>query len=181
MAINPLWDINYLKQNHQMIHYFGLGFIQLKLTSTRRIHFYTPLLPAITNCEDVHNHRYDFRSVIMKGTLNQQIFKTVPGNQCYVENESCKETENASDDTIELCNLRIVCEMDLPKGASYNIKHDVLHRVKALEPTITVLDRGDYLKQYAQVVRFRHTKKVCPFGKKIPEADLWPIVEDMLR
>lgn len=180
MAINPLWDVDYLKKNHYMIHYFGLGFIQLKLTQLRRMHFYTPELPAIVGTEDIHNHRYDFKSYILKGCLEQELFQLVPGTQFVREKESCN-AEIKSDDTVEFCDVIKISEQKFVRESNYWIHHNTFHRVKATVPTITVLDRGYYRKQFADVVRYRGEKKVCPFSQKVAEDRLWEIVRGMLN
>lgn len=33
-------DTDFLRKNHQLIHFFGLGFVQLKLDANLRMHFY---------------------------------------------------------------------------------------------------------------------------------------------
>lgn len=43
-----LLNLAWLKANHRTIHYFGLGFIQLKLDESRRMHFYVPSLKPTT-------------------------------------------------------------------------------------------------------------------------------------
>jgi hypothetical protein len=49
--------LNDLKEKCKMIHYFGLGFIQIKIDDTYRLHFYTNKLPKILHEEEVHNYR----------------------------------------------------------------------------------------------------------------------------
>ncbi len=73
-----------------MIHYFGLGFIQLKINFETRMHFYSPELPQITSNEDVHNHRYDFESCVLKGELEQELFHVINGDTHLREQESCQ-------------------------------------------------------------------------------------------
>jgi hypothetical protein len=36
------------------------------------------------------------------------------------------------------------------------------------------------MKDNAEVIRKRNAEKICPFSKKIPDAKLWEIVEQML-
>lgn len=54
----------------QEISLHGLGFIQLKIGERNRIHVWHPDLPR-RKCyidSDVHNHRFAFRSTVLKGT-----------------------------------------------------------------------------------------------------------------
>lgn len=180
--INPLFDIDWLKKNHQMIHYFGLGFIQLKLTPSRRMHFYTPELPSIVGEEEVHNHRYDFISYILDGCLQQQIFRKIKGNNFVCENETCNPNNKKSlCDTVELCNIELLTEQWFRRESKYFIDNRTFHRVRAEVPTITCLDRTDYKKPFAQVIRPKSMKPVCPFSKQVPEEQLWDIIRSMLN
>src|SRR6187402_3246657 len=83
-------NIDWLKDNHISLEFFGLGFLQLKIDKNNRIHFYTRELPSIIGEEDVHNHRYDFNSCVLKGNLTQEIFDVVEGKTFIKEQESCK-------------------------------------------------------------------------------------------
>lgn len=169
-----------LQRRCEKIHYFGLGFIQLKLNFHERIHFYTTELPRITPWEEVHNHRYNFHSQILSGRLTQQFFKIVAGNDHIAEEESCQEGVASSSEG-RICSLERTSALTLPAGSSYWIDHETLHRVEAPEECITFLTRSEYLKEKALVVRHVREEKVCPFSQKVPEARLWAIVERMLR
>lgn len=171
-------DINWLKSHYQMIHYFGLGFIQLKLDQKHRMHFYTPHLPPIIPEEDVHNHRYDFTSKILKGSLVQEIYGTTSGDKYIKHFESCKEGVEV-DDFHLFCDLVLTSRHTYSVGSEYFISHETFHKVKAIGECITLITRGDYQKEFAEVVQLPH-KKVCPFSVKIDEKDLWDIVEKML-
>jgi hypothetical protein len=59
-------------------HWFGLGFVQLKLDEHRRIHFWHPDHSSDTPEEEVHNHRYDFNSRIMAGIIVHEVWDFTP-------------------------------------------------------------------------------------------------------
>lgn len=170
--------LKWLQQNSTLIHYFGLGFIQVKINSTHRIHFYTEQLPPITADEDVHNHRYDFHSSIIFGEFVQEIFQVIDGSTHVLEEESCKEDVHTSS-TPQKCSIERLSLQTFSSGSSYHISHHTFHRVRA-QNAITFLTRGDIAKENARVIRPVGTSKICPFGKKIPEAELWSIVGTML-
>lgn len=65
--MNQYLNIDYLKKNHTKIHGFGLGFIQIKLGEVFRLHIYTKEIALTTQDEEIHNHRYDFKSTVLKG------------------------------------------------------------------------------------------------------------------
>lgn len=171
--------IDYLRVNHQMIHYFGLGFIQLKLTDQERLHFYTHKLPAIVAEEDIHNHRYTFTSRILAGELTQELFELWEEGYGYLmEDESCREGATPGHPA-EVAVHPVYTGVYGP-GSSYTIKPNTFHRISAKDNTITHLTRGPHVKEYAQVIRLRDSEKVCPFSKKVSEAELWEIVDGML-
>ena len=168
-----------LKENCTMIHYFGLGFIQVKLGDRYRMHFYTDRLPAITNDEDIHNHRYDFTSSIFHGSFTQDIFMLVDGDTHVLSEESCKEGVEAVTSP-KPCGVQKLITQYFARGSSYWISHETFHRVNASD-AITFLDRGDVIaKENALVARAVNAPKVCPFAKKVPEPELWEIIEGML-
>lgn len=171
-------DIDWLKANHQMIHYFGLGFIQLKLDKHNRLHFYNSELPPIVDEEDIHNHRYGFNSKILSGSITQYLFNVIEGNDYYKEDESCKEGVKSQTLPVK-CAVEITSIHTYTVGSEYFIHHNVFHRVSATD-CITWIVRGEYNKEYAQVIRPINSAKVCPFSLKIPEDRLWELVEAQL-
>lgn len=176
-----LLDIDWLKKNHQMIHYFGLGFIQLKVTDTIRLHFYTVELPKIVDDEEIHNHRYSFTSRIMKGSMYNYLYEVVPGLGYEKVPETCNPNIEVPDDVKkEACTFRYCGYQLMTKGSQYCIEHHQFHKVKATH-CITLLIRGPYEKQYAEVIRPFGAKAVCPFSVKLPETRLWEVVDSMSR
>lgn len=169
-----------LKQKSTMIHYFGLGFIQIKLGQTYRLHIYTDILPAIIGKEDIHNHRYDFTSHILYGSLYQELYELIDDTTHVIEEESCKEGYVASDSTKKLCGIKKISDQHFCKGSSYTIDHRTFHRV-ASSDAITLLTRSDYKKELAEVVRPLGAHKICPFSKKVAEDELWSIVDNVLK
>lgn len=176
---DPVLEMDWLRGNCKSIHYFGLGFIQLKIDRRSRIHFYTPELPPTTPEEDIHNHRYNFRSTILKGSLHQECFRIKEGGYSHIrEFESCREGV-CSVHPPSFCDVERIFASTHAAGTSYSIDHEVFHRVSA-EECITRIDRGDYAKEFAEVIRPSGERKVCPFAKKVPEDRLWSIIESMI-
>jgi hypothetical protein len=172
------FDPRWLKANHKMIHFFGLGFIQLKLTDNVRMHFYNEKLPPITSKEDIHNHRYDFRSQILVGELEQELFTIVDGDDHILEKESCKAGVEVQQEG-KLCGIRTHSVHKYVRGSQYKLDHRTFHRV-ASPFAVSLLTRGVTQQEFADVVRPVGSTKVCPFSKKVDEAELWAIVEEML-
>ena len=172
--------LDYLKKRHTKIHYFGLGFIQIKLTQNTRIHFYTDLLPPIIGKEEIHNHRYDFTSIILFGNLTQETFTITNGNTHIQQDESCIEGETMKDTIGTYCGVSLSGIQNFAQSSSYFIDHTTFHRVYS-NNAITFLERSDYKKEFAEVLRPKNISPTCPFSKKVPEEELWKIVEMILE
>jgi hypothetical protein len=181
---NHYLDINNLKSNFRMIHYFGLGFIQLKLDHHNRIHFYTSKLPAIVPDEDIHNHRYDFHSKVLMGSLSQEIYQVIECDGDYSgnyvrEKESCNADVKCDEPGVP-CEVKLLSTQTFSEGSHYWVDHGTFHKVHSTH-CVTMLTRSDYKKDLADVVRPAGEAKVCPFSKKIEPEELWAIVEEMLK
>lgn len=176
MKINIKW----LKENCKMIHYFGLGFIQVKIGQLHRMHFYTKLLPPIVPEEDVHNHRYDFESKILLGSFTQEIFNVIPGDTHLLEDESCQEGVETKTEA-KPCSIITSSQHTYGVGCKYYISHEVFHRVQYEGDCITQLLRSPYRKDFAQVIRPKEQGKICPFSQKVEEKDLWKIIEEIVE
>jgi hypothetical protein len=167
-----------LKKHATMIHYFGLGFIQIKLGERYRIHFYTTALPAIISVEEIHNHRYDFTSRVLYGNYCQTLFTITEGTTHLCEDESCNEGVH-SGKAPDACGIRRLAQETYVPGSHYTLSHEAFHTVQTTD-AITLLDRKPYAKEFAQVIRPINHLKTCPFSKKISEHELWNIVEKIL-
>lgn len=175
-------DIDWLKNNHTLIHYFGLGFIQIKINQNYRLHFYTEKLPKIVDEEEVHNHRYSFTSKILYGKLIQRVYtitETDEANTLYtLEEESCNKEKPLHRDK-RYCSLHEMGMQMFIAQSKYNIHHSVFHKIDAHD-TITLIKRGEYMKENAEVIRHKDANKICPFSQVVDEKLLWNIVEEML-
>lgn len=167
-----------LKDNHIRLYYFGLGFIQLKINETYRLHFYSARLPAIT--EDIHNHRYNFQSKILKGNIINRIWCVsydAPTNHIML-NESCNPNI-AAPKTTTPCSVHLYEEASYSAGDIYHMDDSIFHQVQA-NNCITLLKRGPYTKEFAQIVLPENKESVCPFSKEVDQKILWEVIEEML-
>ena len=170
-------DIDWFRNNAKVIHFFGLGFIQIKINDDERYHFYTNLLNKTINVEDIHDHRYDFASQILKGELNQKIYKIVDGDTHNMYQESCEIDSQES--FIKECSIDLLKDETFVTNDKYSITHDIFHTVSA-NNTITKLFRSEYKKHLATVVISKNSPKVCPFSNNVGNDILWDIVRDMI-
>lgn len=174
--LNQYFDFKYLVLNCTRIHYFGLGFIQIKLDWAHRVHVYTPELESIVPIESVHNHRYTFESAVLSGHFEQEIWDVdaSSGGPFMLEDDSCQEGYKSEKQY--RCSMRLNSRHTYSPGDRYLLSHETFHRTLPSK-AITLLTRNEYSKAVAQVVRSVDSDKVCPYSKKISEADLWDIVK----
>jgi len=179
--MSPLFKLptlDYLKANCEKIHFFGLGFIQIKMKGQYRFHFYTSKMESIMPVEEVHNHRYDFCSYVLKGSLRHWMYRFEPGStheQWLVACESGKDSVRMPDTG----TLKLTLEQTLEAGSHYRIPHFAYHQVQS-DFAITKVVPGPRLMEYASVIQKVGAKSVCPFSKVAKEDTLWEVVEELL-
>lgn len=173
-------NIDFLKTNCQRLYFFGLGFIQLKLNDSERVHFYTTAFQKTTVAEEIHNHRYDFESTILQGTLVQEIFSCSLDDQgdSWITKETCnpaikKEFER------QRCSTKLLQRQTFCLGSSYWTDHNTLHRAES-NNAITYLKRGPYMKDEADVVYPMNLVPTCPFSVKVSDEELWEVIRSMI-
>lgn len=174
-------DIDWLRKNYQMVHYFGLGFIQLKLNDSERLHFYTEEIKKTVEEEEVHNHRYNFVSTIISGRLLQEVYeidRMAIDNPYYVTQETCNSEDKREFPKVE-CNINHVFTGQYLVGEAYYIDHNTFHKV-ASDNAITHVKRSHYKKQFADVIYKKDQAIVCPFSVKMSDEELFAIINDIL-
>lgn len=189
MEKDKLLDIDYLKNNNQRLYYFGLGFIQLVLNKYERIHFYNIALPVLN--DEIHNHRYNFRSTILKGTLQHKKFRIINGDDYMLCNELC--TKDIINKTSKL-DIQIPVNVELidmftiyntPGAKSmydyYDMFFNEFHTVRAVGNTITHIKRTDVITPTAQVLYNKNKNSICPFSKTYTDDELWGFISDTIN
>lgn len=193
MIPDPTYDIDnltvdVLRCNHYESYFFGLGFVQVKVDQRRRFHFYHPSLPALV--DDPHDHRYDFFSNVIRGGLQTTIWEVRDGGvsmnskEFVMEHETCKQDGQIEVPPGENVTAWKIGSFMTHEGSEYYMQRDVFHQVRPLfeiGPVVTYITRCSIDKQLARVLHDPSAEKVCPFSKKIDEAEMWDIVEDCLE
>lgn len=184
MTQDKLLDIDWLRKTGAEPHWFGLGFVQLKLNDEERLHFWHPDLCPDVSEEEVHDHRYTFNSDILKGSLTHYIFDWEPATMAkpgtyemvYV---SCEEGKPAPERK-QYGHLHEVGFQELVAGSSYTFLQGRFHRTGIYEPTVTYLCREETETEYARVIRPIGAPAVCPFSNPKPTEEVWDIIRETL-
>jgi hypothetical protein len=172
-------DIDFLKNNHKRLYYFGLGFVQLILDEKIRLHFYNVNIKN-TN-DEIHNHRYNFKSTVLKGNLVQQKYQLIDGNTHYLKNETCGKNINlVNTNLVDVSILNLESKI-FNENDTYSIFFNEFHDVSYKENTITLLERSSIILDYAQVIYPKNSKTICPFSKTYTNDELFDIIYDTIK
>lgn len=182
--------LSQLRQSGATPHYFGLGFIQLKLDTTRRLHFWVPHWPVIPGADtELHNHRYSFSSTVLQGTLVQEIFR-LPTDQALRANPrpgdlevvevSCQPGAASEPQVLGYAAPRKVLHLTTHAGGQYRLDPIDFHRAFPQGDVITRLDRQAVESQTARVLRPPGSAFACPFSIEKTQDECWAEIERML-
>ena len=170
-----------LKATGARPHWFGLGFIQLKIDEDRRLHFWHPHLMADTPEEELHDHRYEFTSKIVRGTMTHETWEFVEdqyGDYEMVE-VSCEPGKESDPNPIARGHIRLAGRYTMVEGSVYTFPPTGFHRIEASR-AVTLLTRGPKVRDVARVIKELGAPTVCPFSREIPEDELWDYIADLL-
>jgi len=175
-------DPRWLRNTGVVPHYFGLGFIQMKLEANLRIHVWHPSLQPITGEEEVHNHRYDFHSTVLAGCLVHETwsFEGHASGRFEMVEVSCKPDAPADPVSLGTGTMRRTGRYVLPAGSSYFFTQREFHRTIATSAAVTLLERDTILTDNALVLRPLDAPSVCPFSKTVDEDQLWKLIDEAL-
>lgn len=186
-----IMNINWLRkmsqENGTPPYWFGLGFIQLKLTADTRIHFWVPWVKS-TEREEIHNHRYNFTSRVLLGELHKEIYAVTTGvyegfpldetHELFTTNCAPGVEGEVTQVTPAWCKK--IAEFDLGEDSTYWFGHDQFHTTEGTEFAITYLEREPKAKSDAMVVKLKGAPTTCPFAKTLPVNEIWDHIERAL-
>jgi len=173
-----------LKASGAVPHWFGLGFIQLKLNHKQRMHFWHPEYQKFTPEEEVHNHRYSFCSRIIAGEMIHETWNYVPdegagsGTAECIE-VSCKPGQPANPIPISTGTMTMSGRYTMPAGSKYFFPATGFHRT-ITKRAVTLLCRGEIESENALVIRPIGTPTICPFSIQKSESECWEIIRELL-
>jgi hypothetical protein len=166
-------------------YWFGLGFIQLKLSDTERMHFWCPEIPSPER-EEIHNHRYDFDSIVIAGELKHDVYHldatinhTAPdaiylGAEYEIFETNCAPGKEGTVETVTPCLITNVGKFNLTAGSSYTFPHESFHTTAGTTFAITHLTRVlPKPLEYASVIKKRGQPTTCPFKDKMAVDVCW--------
>jgi len=152
-------------------HWFGLGFIQLKLTENTRIHFWLPWLKG--------NHRYNFVSRVLAGSLHKEIYAVTPND--FGDHElfttTCAPGKEGEVTSYVPVSCSKIAEFDIVAPGTYFFGHDQFHTTEGTDFAITYLEREPKVKSDAMVVKLAGAPTTCPFANPLPVDELWEHIE----
>ena len=166
--------------------FFGLGFVQLKLSKLHRLHFYHPEANPIAHYqEEPHDHRYHFHSRVLAGELRQESYAfTADENGAWLKTlETCQPGVEAPVGSDTLGKVEKIAKMRHYADDEYFCHEQTFHTVTTGPDgwAITDLTRTDYTKQFAHVLRLKTGEKTCPFSQPKSEDWCWEIIADCLK
>lgn len=177
---------DYLKEKHTQIHYFGLGFIQIKIDDFLRYHFYDSSVFKDCIKDNIHNHRYGFSSKILKGELDETTYRLEDGDDYFVKQTNCKKGFTP---IIEPDKVSVGWSKTYHYKAGSNFRTNKyqrictdFHTVSCPSQCITELNRTVIFTDYARVLITDLAElDYCPFETNLKEKELWEIVDAIIN
>lgn len=150
----------------ETISLHGLGFIQIVLPGNQRMHVWHPDLPRRECYEKsaVHNHRFGFRSRVLKGTLinrrvNVEIVKTGTGTHDLISHRGPRSAKGGREsEPIADCLLHYHQAFPYSPGDEYEMTALEYHETPNNGIVVTVMK-----KLYEGEI---HANSVCEKGTK---------------
>lgn len=172
-------NVDWLQKNSKMTVSLGLGFVLVKLSDSDRLHFYHPEC-KMGKSDHPHDHRYDFRSRVLRGALENTIWKVEEGSGWKIHFESCKVNlpSKPPDPCEAVASVSKI--FTTGEGSEYQMDMDTFHTIRPLGTCITHLHRREIKKEFARVVVPDGETLACPFGSSISIGRIWEIVEECL-
>jgi hypothetical protein len=171
----------------ETISLHGLGFIQIKLDGNQRMHVWHPNLPR-RNCYEhsaVHNHRFAFRSRVLKGIqVNQrcdlEIVKPGTGTHLLISHNGPRSAKGGRESyPVADVNIHMrEAERYLP-GDEYTMPALEYHHTPCEGVVITVMRKNAELAIHANSVCRRGVDFHYDFDRfQLSPSDLFDIVKD---
>lgn len=121
---------------------------------TVRLHIWWPDEPA--NTEQIHNHAWDFSSLLLMGALRFQTYADGDAHAKFRYSTLPPAGGGTGYRLQPLGETTVSCTFDsrLPAGTIYTLDHTALHRVASLgaQPTATLIVHGPFIRQHSEIL-----------------------------
>jgi hypothetical protein len=154
------------------------------------MHFWLPEIPHPER-EEIHNHRYDFSSIVLAGHLRHEVYylddKITAGvlrQFCEWEifETNCAPNKEGTAEIVTPCVASYVGTFGLNSGSTYKFPHTSFHTTEGTQFAITHLTRVlPKPLEFASVIKRVGTVSVCPFKEKLPSSVCWQYVKAALE
>ena len=177
ITIDKLRNLNYSN-----VICYGTGVVKLHLGGSKIYRFYSD----ISTLDEIHDHRCNFTSTVLKGILRNRIYELsicnadstlqVIRSECKPNAERIVEEDNAT--IIEVCNFTTCV------GESYYLKYDLLHKVERVTPkVITFMEKElPNIQSSSRIIMDESVEDhISPLSTTKSEAECWEIIDFTLK
>ncbi len=129
--------------------------------------------------EEIHDHRYNFLSTVLMGTLHFELYEFTPMQRDHVFTHELFQTDCApghegnKDPKIYPVTISKRGSYDIVAGSSYWFSSDQFHTTEGTTFAVTYLERETKTKPFANVIKAKGAPITCPFAEQMPEEDCW--------
>ncbi len=157
----------------------GIGMVQLHLDRLTRIHVWHPKMPVTRPDSAIHNHRFSFRSTVLRGELLHRIVAPITGSD-YELWEAFTE-DSREPELVGKCSLDTVEEVELTPGEGYSFEAGRFHCSEARGIVVTRMTKtwesnGKVFVVAKPGVDMKHAFKGSP--QRIDE--MWDLIFDAI-
>lgn len=160
------------------------GFVQLDLSTTKRLHVWHPQVVRLQKTHHpVHDHMFDMRSTVLRGCLRNFVYELVPGTTHNIYRaKAVGNSETVLQFQAGPWALRTVRMDDIEPGEIYRLRFAELHDSAAHGITVTIMEK---VKQYKYSPRVAVPVGVLPdndFRRDTVGAEqLWSIIDGAVK
>lgn len=175
--------IDELRKLGGLAKYNGTGVVKLHVGRTQIYRFYSDM--ATTVSEDIHEHRCNFTSTVLKGVLKNYIYDVAGQDPASILEIVRSKCEANAEKIIEVPNAVLIeqCNFTTMPGESYYLAYNVLHQIERVTPkVVTLMQKEPNVQEAARIVMDTSiTEYVCPISVKKSEKECWEIIEYTLN
>lgn len=177
----PTFD--WLREHGENIRVHGNGFLQLDLPGQNRLHIFShPDLPAQRQSTHIHDHRFGFKSQILRGRLANICYR-VEASRAPTHRVYSAVPRNGEDtvlkDTGFVGQLVAIMAEVYQAGDSYKMWPKVFHETMTNELTVTFMAKNETTDHAPRVLAPIGARPDNDFTRyDVDPLTLWAIVKD---